>query len=328
MIDFLSIRNSFDKYKDVPSKKILGKTREKDPLISIVIPTFRRPDTLKDSITSALNQKNFDDYIVIVVDNENEENTETEKLLKSYKDDKLYYYKNQENIGMTGNWNRCIELAQGKWLTLLHDDDKLLPDFLCNMLKAIKENENIEMLTSQVVICNDENVNIVEQENCKFSIEKVSKIKDEQYVLGNISPAPGILIKKENAIKLGGFNDDEYPCADYMFWITYHLHYGSYIYKQSLALYRMAELNTTKNVYKNIIDKSYEIKKNYITMVVENSYKKNFLMNNGMLNIINAYKNYMSEKEFNEIMDKYRVKNNLLNKGLCFTYRVIRKLGL
>ena len=78
MIDFLSIRNSFDKYKDVPSKKILGGIRKKNPLVSIVIPTFRRPDTLKDSITSALNQKNFDDYIVIVVDNENEENTETE----------------------------------------------------------------------------------------------------------------------------------------------------------------------------------------------------------------------------------------------------------
>ncbi len=328
MIDFLSIKNSFDKYKDVPSKKILGKTREKNPLVSIVIPTFRRSDTLKDSITSALNQKNFDDYIVIVVDNENEENTETERLIRSYQSDKLYYYKNQENIGMTGNWNRCIELAQGKWLTLLHDDDKLLPNFLCNMLKAIKENEKIEMLISKVVICNDENINIIKQKNYRMGIRKVRKIKDEQYVLGNISPAPGILIKKENAINLGGFNDDDYPCADYTFWIKYNQHYGSYIYNQKLALYRLAELNTTKNVYKNIIDKSYEIKKNYIKMVVGSSYKKEILLNNGMINIINAYKIYMLEKEFNEIMNKYGLRNNLLNKGIGFAYRVIRKLGL
>lgn len=322
MIDFFGYKNNFSKYEDILSRKVFGLSDGAVPLVSIVIPTYNRASTLKNAIDSAINQKKFDDYAIIIVDNEVEENTETEKLVRSYANKKLYYYKNQKNIGMTGNWNRGIELARGEWLTILHDDDKLLPDFLHSMVSVIKKNTKIEMLIPKVVTCNDQNINIINPATYGLGKE-IRRIKNIQYLLGNLSPAPGILIKKINAINLGGFNDEDYPCADYTFWMRYNLKYGGYLYNRKLALYRLDSLNTTKSAYKCIIEKSYEIKMSYIKILSETYNEKIFFLNNGMINIIKAYKNYMLKDEFGKTIAKYGLDNGVLNRVKYYIYRII-----
>lgn len=102
-----------------------------NPIYTIAIPTYKRTSLLKEAIESALNQSFTGAYDVIVVDNNPDRDDETELMMKGYSDNfRIGYYKNSVNLGMTGNWNRLYELARGKYVVMLHDDDLLYDYYL------------------------------------------------------------------------------------------------------------------------------------------------------------------------------------------------------
>jgi glycosyltransferase involved in cell wall biosynthesis len=45
------------------------------------------------------------------------------------RDGRVRYVHNGRTLGMAGNWNRCLELAETDLVTLLHADDELLPNY-------------------------------------------------------------------------------------------------------------------------------------------------------------------------------------------------------
>ena len=107
-------------------------TRDK-PLFTIAIPTYNRVTLLRRAILSALAQDFDKPYEIIVVENPLEPiSYPAESMLQEFAS-RITYYQNAQNIGGLGNWNRCLELASGKWVCLLHSDDELLPSYLSTM---------------------------------------------------------------------------------------------------------------------------------------------------------------------------------------------------
>ena len=129
--NYLKLKNhidNFEKIKHVKSALLSGTKNEKQPLITVIIPTYKREDCLKEAIESVLNHKsNFDDYNILVVDDSADFSSEnkTRQLIESINSDKILYYINEHNLGQAGCWNRGFELADGKYAALLHDDDLL-----------------------------------------------------------------------------------------------------------------------------------------------------------------------------------------------------------
>ena len=115
---FFELKNNFGKYKNVKSRLIIGERQRIDPEFSILIPTYNRLELLEEAIDSAINQSiSNSKFEIIIVDNNPEPNIEIENMIRAKKCKNLSYFKNETNIGMVGNWNRCIELASGKWIT-------------------------------------------------------------------------------------------------------------------------------------------------------------------------------------------------------------------
>ncbi|MWV62092.1 glycosyltransferase [Helicobacter saguini] len=108
------------------------------PRFSIAIPNYRRIEQLKRAIDSALNQDFDEEYEILVVENTDDfnDNSVFDAIIKDYKG-KISYYKNKENLGLFGNWNRCFLLSQGEWMCCLHSDDMLLPPYLKEMRKLV-----------------------------------------------------------------------------------------------------------------------------------------------------------------------------------------------
>ena len=103
------------------------------PLFTIAIPTYKRVTLLRRAILSALAQDFDKPYEIIVVENPLEPiSYPAESMLQEFAS-RITYYQNAQNIGGLGNWNRCLELASGKWVCLLHSDDELLPSYLSTM---------------------------------------------------------------------------------------------------------------------------------------------------------------------------------------------------
>lgn len=123
------------------------------PRITVAIPTYNRAKYLPQAVQSVLSQT-FKDFELLIVDNASTD--ETENAVKSFKDKRIVYHKNKENIGMMNNWNRCIDISGGKYLIILGDDDKLYPNFLEESYRAHKRPPNLGFSFSH---CNKVDVN-------------------------------------------------------------------------------------------------------------------------------------------------------------------------
>jgi Glycosyl transferase family 2 len=96
------------------------------PRVSVCIPTYDYARYLPAAIDSVLAQ-DFGDYELIVVDNASRD--ETPAVLARY-GDRIRAYRNERNVGLFGNFARCLELASGELVKFLAADDWLHPAFL------------------------------------------------------------------------------------------------------------------------------------------------------------------------------------------------------
>ena len=203
---------------------------------------------MKEAISSALQQIDFTNYEVMIIDNdEYENNSGIENVIRDFNDNKIILYKNEKNIGMFGNWNRCIELARGKWITILNDDDWLEKDFLKEVVKYRVKNKAIYTKTK----VNDMriNSNIVKKENRYKNIirkyirrKKIRILRLFDFLFSNNSDGSlGILFKRSKLIQLGGYNEEYFPISDYVLHSKYILKYGGLQVDKILTNYRILE---------------------------------------------------------------------------------------
>lgn len=108
------------------------------PLLSIAIPTFRRPRLLRSAISSALEQK-VDGLEVLVGD----DSTEGEQVVAEVADPRVRYIQHPRRLGNPGNSTVLLDAARGAYLALLNDDDRLSPDFASRCLDVFAESPDI-----------------------------------------------------------------------------------------------------------------------------------------------------------------------------------------
>lgn len=207
------MENNFIKYNNIKSKLITGEKKE-DIFLSIVIPTYKREELLEECLDSILMQKLDFNYEVIVVDNdENFENKEVTIVVskEKYKNLNLLYYKNEINLGPTGNWNRCVELASGKWITMIHDDDYFNEKAIEKILNCINKYPTIDMFYFDYTVKNE-----VENKINYNKAEKTLLLLPQIFIFRLPVTAPlGITFKKSIFMDVGGFNEIYYPSSDW-----------------------------------------------------------------------------------------------------------------
>ena len=90
------------------------------PLVSICIPTYNSGATLGETLASIIEQSH-QRLEILVVDNASTDNTI--EVASRFDDPRIRIYRNDVNIGAEGNFNRCIELANGTYTAIYHADD-------------------------------------------------------------------------------------------------------------------------------------------------------------------------------------------------------------
>jgi glycosyltransferase involved in cell wall biosynthesis len=101
--------------------------------LTIAIPFYKGHAYLRAAIQSVLRQTS-PNWQLVVCDDGPEPGTR--ELVESFADPRIRYLKNDKNLGMAGNWNRCLDVADTDLVNLLHNDDELLPNYVELMLAA------------------------------------------------------------------------------------------------------------------------------------------------------------------------------------------------
>lgn len=139
--------------KTKPSPEELGLQREArfscNPKFSIVVPLYMTPDHfLRELIESVLNQT-YGNFELCLADG-SPEGSSGEALLEEYRqrDERIRYRIIGRNLGIAGNTNQALEMAEGDFVVLCDHDDLIPEHALYELAKAIDENEGCDCLYS------------------------------------------------------------------------------------------------------------------------------------------------------------------------------------
>ena len=100
------------------------------PFWSVMIPSYNADGMLEETLRSVLDQDpGADQMQVAVVDDASPGADRAAEIVDRLGGGRVEFHRAAENLGLAGNWNRCIVLARGRWVHLLHQDDLIAPGF-------------------------------------------------------------------------------------------------------------------------------------------------------------------------------------------------------
>lgn len=123
--------------------------KERAPLVSIITPCYKGGTYLPLSIKSVLDQ-DFENFELILIDDKSPDNTwdiMQKEWEKSDFDPRLILLQNDRNLGIVGTRNRALELAKGKYICFLDQDDLwIAKDKLSLQVAFLEKNPDCVMI--------------------------------------------------------------------------------------------------------------------------------------------------------------------------------------
>lgn len=184
------------------------------PKVSILLPTYNSALFLDEAITSALNQT-FTDFELIIVDNCSTDNS-YDVIAKYLHDKRVRYYKNETNIGVIGNFNKCLSYASGEYIKLLCSDDKFHPEAIRKFVAVMEQFPNVELVASFYedfgMVSRVWDIPLVHLVKGKTMIEEIL------YNYNYLGQPTNVMIRK-SGLKVGTFRPEYCWLSDWELWL-------------------------------------------------------------------------------------------------------------
>lgn len=191
------------------------------PLISIVIPTWNRPD-LVARLVGIINAADAgEDLEIVIVDNDSKQEnwTQLQSVASMHRNVRLY--RNSVNIGMTPNWNKAIDYARGQWIGFMCDDDMFKPD----SIKCVRQ--LISTASRPCLILQNSSIGF-DREWIEPGVAAANRVA--------LPPASGQFWHREVTEKLGTFDERIKYCPDAEFWLRLAYHYPVLLVRDYLVI--------------------------------------------------------------------------------------------
>ena len=116
------------------------------PVVSVLIPTFNRPQYLSEALTSVL-QQSYTNLQVIVVNDGGEDVRDT---INSFNDSRLLYIYGKENLGKAFCLNQALSRTEGKYIAYLDDDDLYYPNHIETLVDVLENHTDCQVAYSDL----------------------------------------------------------------------------------------------------------------------------------------------------------------------------------
>lgn len=271
------------------------------PFISICIPVYNGARYLVECLDSCL-QQSFTDYELIICDDGSSD--ESRSIIESYQKTHptIHFFKNTVNLGLVGNWNRCLDLAKGDWIKFVFQDDFISKDCLEKFVSAIKN--DTQLLVSKRTFLLPENAssesrayytetirtlkNSTHHNGSQYSAALISNMAVKYPAMNFIAEPSHTLFRKSVLSELGYFTADLKQICDLEFFLRIASKYGLIYLDEALCTFRVHENSTTAS---NLSTKLYDIK--YLEPIIFACillYNKQYLSFRRHLSILNKIK--------------------------------------
>jgi len=241
-----------------------------EPLVSICIPVFNGEKYLEKCIDSAIFQS-YKKIEIIIVDDGSTDNSQ--RIINQYalKDERIKTISNSQNLGLTRNWNTCIEFSSGEWIKFLFQDDYLSVNCIESMLNAFDNKTPLIVCKRTFVLKDTAEANLHDYyKNKVLTFEKLGVAEKKKVITSTmisnfacknigmnfIGEPTSILFRKEIVNSLGMFNTNLQQICDFEFALRIASNYGLIYINEPLTFFRIHEQSATS---KNLDNKNYTL---------------------------------------------------------------------
>lgn len=266
-------------------------------MISVIMSTYKEDERLlRESIESILNQTYRDFEYIIILDYP--DNDVHKSVIEEYalKDDRIHFYINEKNMGLTDSLNRGLSLCHGEYIARMDADDISLPDRLERQVKYLEKN-HYDLIGGITEMINENGSLLYSIKSVPTDPKKINKALRYSQCIAHST----WLGRKEVFEKNAGYRHMPL-CEDYDFTLRAVLN-GFVVsnLNEAVLKYRMTSNSISRsNLFEQYLYMSY----------ITNEYK-----NKGIASVDKAYayvQQHLNEKD----SDKYLKANVIFNRML------------
>ena len=212
------------------------------PRWSVVIPVHNCADYLAQALPEVVTQLvDRDDAEIIVVDDASSD--DPARVVERLGRDRVQYRPNPGHLGAVDTFNRCLDLATGDLVHMLHGDDAVLPGFYTAMEQALADP------TPVAAVCR---VRDIDAHNTPTYITRSYRKGTgvwtdalDAFAVSNRVRAPGIVVRRAAYERVGRYRTDLPHAADWEMWTRLAAHGPVVFVDQVLACYRRHDTSDT-----------------------------------------------------------------------------------
>jgi GT2 family glycosyltransferase len=205
------------------------------PRWSVVIPVHNCADYLAEALPEVLAQlADRDDAEIIVVDDSSGD--DPARVVERLGRNRVQYRPNPGHLGAIGTFNRCLDLATGDLVHLLHGDDAVLPGFYPAMERALADPMSVAAVCRVRDVDADNQPLYVTRSYRKGTGVWTNAL--DALAVSNRVRAPGIVVRRAAYERVGGYRTDLPHAADWEMWTRLAAHGPVVFVDQVLACYR------------------------------------------------------------------------------------------
>jgi len=182
-------------------------------LVTVIIPSWNRPEYLKRCLSSILAQT-LKDYDVIVIDDHSVSEQEYKAVVNCFSEKlTLRYVRLPLNRGSQYCRNKGLSLANGRYVAFVDDDDEWLPRKLERQVVVFESGPPNLGLVYTWADSRDGEGQIIYQYRESHRGNDLNPLLDHCFI-----PSPSVMCRTEAVKNVGGFDEDYPSCQDWDMW--------------------------------------------------------------------------------------------------------------
>lgn len=217
----------------------------REPAVTIVIPTYDRPEWLGDAIESALAQS-YTDFTLIVSDNVS--GPETEAVVRRYADPRLRYVRLNRHVDMNTHFSMWLRRIRTRYLFLLPDDDLIYPDLLETAVGILEQNPQVGAVHGEADVV-DAARSTVHAAHSMTGLTRDTVERGEEYVRSAMRTGYRVhastALFRTAAVRDLAYDAADFPATDFGLWLRLAASWDIAYVARPLAAYRHHEASYT-----------------------------------------------------------------------------------